>query len=129
MRSGSASNDFTLLQSCRCTDTPAPRVTNPTISSPGTTSGAVAKLEHAATGALSYQLNPWLRLRASAGWSMARYEGIDTRENKWGVGVGADYLLNEHTDLTADYSFERSETTPEPATDEHQVTVGVRFHR
>ena len=102
---------------------------NTTISSPGTTSGAVAKLEHAATGALSYQLNPWLRLRASAGWSMARYEGIDTRENKWGVGVGADYLLNEHTDLTADYSFERSETTPEPATDEHQVTVGVRFHR
>lgn len=102
---------------------------NTTISSPGTTSGATAKLEYAATGALSYQLNPWLRLRASADWSTAGYQGIDTKESSWGVGVGADYLLNEHTDLTADYSFERSETTPEPATDEHQVTVGVRFHR
>lgn len=99
------------------------------ISSPGTTSGATAKLEYAATGALSYQLNPWLRLRASADWSTAGYEGIDTKESSWGGGVGADYLLNEHTDLTADYSFERSETSPSPATDEHQVTVGVRFHR
>lgn len=100
-----------------------------TISSPGTTSGATAKLEYAATGALSYQLNSWLKLRASADWSAAGYEGIDTKETSWGLGVGADYLLNEHADLTADYSFERSETTPEPATDEHQVTLGVRFHR
>lgn len=100
-----------------------------TISSPGTTSGATAKLAYAATGTLAYQLNPWLRLRASADWSTARYEGIATEEHKWGAGIGADYLVNEHTDLTADYSFERSQTTPEPPTDEHRVTVGVRFHR
>ncbi len=99
------------------------------ISSPGTTSGATAKLTYTAEGTLAYQLNPWLRLRASADWSTASYEDIDTKESKWGVGLGADYLLNEHTDLTADYGFERSETTPEPATDEHQVLVGVRFHR
>lgn len=100
-----------------------------TIESPGNTSSATAKLEYAAKGDLTYQLNPWLRLRASAGWSTASYAGIDTIENKWGFGAGADYLLNANTDLTADYSFERSETTPAPATDEHQVMLGMRFHR
>ena len=35
-RSGSSRSDFTFVQSARCTDTPLPRVTNPTISSPGT---------------------------------------------------------------------------------------------
>lgn len=100
-----------------------------TISQPGTTSGATAKLTYAATGQLEYLVNPWLKLRADAQWSEAHYQGIDSDEYKWGFGAGADYLLNEHTDLTADYSFSRTEKTPDPATDEHQVTLGVKFHR
>lgn len=100
-----------------------------TISQPGTTSGATAKLTYAATGQVEYLVNPWLKLRADAQWSEAHYQGIDNDEYKWGFGAGADYLLNEHTDLTADYSFLRTEKTPDPATDEHQVTVGVKFHR
>ncbi|KQW78129.1 hypothetical protein ASC89_15080 [Devosia sp. Root413D1] len=100
-----------------------------TISQPGTTSGATAKLTYAATGQLDYLVNPWLKLRADAQWSEAHYQGIDNDEYNWGFGIGADYLLNEHTDLTADYSFLRTEKTPAPATDEHQVTVGVKFHR
>lgn len=100
-----------------------------TISQPGTTSGATAKLTYAATGQVEYLVNPWLKLRADAQWSEAHYQGIDNDEYKWGFGAGADYLLNEHTDLTADYSFLRTEKTPDPATDEHQVTLGVKFHR
>lgn len=100
-----------------------------TISQPGTTSGATAKLTYAATGEVAYQVNAWLKLRADAQWSEAHYQGIDNDEYKWGLGAGADYLLNEHTDLTADYSFLRTEKTPDPATDEHQVTLGVKFHR
>lgn len=100
-----------------------------TISSPGTTSDATSKLTYAAVGDISYQVNPWLRLRADAQWSEAHYQGIDNDEYKWGFGAGADYLLNEHTDLTADYSFLRTEKTPAPATDEHQVTLGVTFHK
>jgi hypothetical protein len=100
-----------------------------TISQPGTTSGATAKLAYTATGQLDYLVNPWLKLRADAQWREAHYQGIDNDEYSWGFGVGADYLLNEHTDLTADYSFLRTEKTPDPATDEHQVTVGVKFHR
>ena len=99
------------------------------IGSPGAASGATARLEHVATAAAAYVVNPWVRLRASAQWSTARYEGIGTTEKKWGGGAGADYLLNTWTDVTADYRFERSETAPAPAVDTHQVTVGVKFHR
>lgn len=100
-----------------------------TLSSPGTTTGATAKLQYRAIGEVAYQVNPWLRLRGDAEWSEAHYRGIDSEESTWGLGAGADYLLNEHTDLTADYGFLRTEKTSEPATDEHQVTVGVTFHR
>lgn len=100
-----------------------------TISSPGTTSASTAKLEYQAVGEVSYQVNPWLRLRGDAEWSEAHYQGTDSDEYTWGFGAGADYLLNEHTDLTADYGFLRTEKTPAPATDEHRATVGVKFHR
>jgi len=99
------------------------------LESPGTTSGATAKVTYAATGEAAYQVNPWLRLRGSAGWSEAHYQGIDNDEYKWNVGVGADYLLNEHMDATADYTFSRSTTTPDPAEDEQRVMLGLNIHR
>lgn len=99
------------------------------ISSPGSTAGATAKVEYEASGEVSYLVNPWLRLRADAQWSATHYQGIDREETGWGFGAGADYLLNEHTDVTADYSFTRTVQSPDPASDEHQVTVGVKFHR
>ncbi len=100
-----------------------------TVSAPGTASDATAKVEYEATGAVSYLVNPWLRLRADAQWSATHFEGIDSAETSWGFGTGLDYLLNEHTDLTADYSYTHTEPSPDPATEEHQVTVGVTFHR
>lgn len=99
------------------------------LTSPGTTSGATAKLTYAATGEAAYQVNPWLSLRGSAGWSEAHYQGIATDEYKWSFGVGADYLLNEHMDATADYTFSRSTTTPAPAEDEQRVMLGLNIHR
>jgi hypothetical protein len=100
-----------------------------TVESPGTTSGATAKVTYAATGEAAYQVNPWLRLRGSAGWSEAHFQGIDTDEYKWNVGVGADYLLNEHMDATADYTYSQSTTTPAPATDEQRLMLGLNIHR
>jgi len=99
------------------------------LASPGTTSGATAKVTYAATGEAAYQVNPWLRLRGSAGWSEAHYQGVATDEYKWNVGVGADYLLNEHMDATADYTFSRSTTTPDPAADEQTLMLGLNIHR
>lgn len=99
------------------------------LDSPGTTSGATAKLTYAATGEAAYQVNPWLRLRGSAGWSEAHYQGIATDEYKWNVGVGADYLLNEHMDATADYTYSQSTTTPDPAEAEQRLMLGLNIHR
>jgi len=99
------------------------------LESPGTTSGATSKVTYAATGEAAYQVNPWLRLRGSAGWSEAHYQGIATDEYKWNVGVGADYLLNEHMDATADYSYSQSTTTPAPSEDEQRLMLGLNIHR
>jgi hypothetical protein len=99
------------------------------LQSPGTTSGATAKLTYAATGEAAYQVNPWLRLRGSAGWSEAHYQGIATDEYKWNLGVGADYLLNEHMDATADYTYSQSTTTPAAAVDEQRLMLGLTIHR
>lgn len=99
------------------------------LESPGTTSGATAKLTYAATGEAAYQVNPRLRLRGSAGWSEAHYQGIATDEYKWNVGVGADYLLNEHMDATADYTYSQSTTTPDPTEDQQRLMLGLNIHR
>lgn len=100
-----------------------------TVDSPGTIAGATAKVTYAATGEAAYQVNPWLRLRWSAGWSQAHYEGSDGEEDKRNVGLGADYLLNEHMDATADYTFTRTTTTPDPAEDEQRLMLGLNIHR
>ena len=99
------------------------------VAAPGTTSGASARVEYAATGEAAYLVNPWLRLRAKTGWSEAQLAAVDAEELRWTAGMGLDYLLNEHTDLTADYGFARSKIGADPETDEHSVTLGVTFHR
>lgn len=96
---------------------------------PGPDSGGTARLEYAAVGDVAYRVNPWLTLRASAGWSRAELIGTTTIENGINAGLGADYVLNEFTTINADYGFERSETTPDPAQDSHTVTVGITVAR
>jgi hypothetical protein len=96
---------------------------------PGPSSGGTARLEYAATGDISYRVNPWLRLRASAGWRQAHFVGTATVEHGYNAGAGADYVLNEFTTLTADYGYSYVETTPNPGEDSHRVTVGVTFSR
>ena len=100
-----------------------------TFEQPGTTTGATAKLTYAAIGEAAYQVNPWLTLRGQRPVERGALPGHRYRRLQVGLRDGADYLLNEHTTLTADYSFLRTTTTPEPAADEHRVTVGVTFHK
>ena len=128
-------NDFTaVLYDAKATFRPDETLSftgtlSTSIGSPGTTSGATAKLTYAAIGEAAYQVNPWLRLRGSAGWSEAHYQGIDTDEYKWNVGVGADYLLTQHMDATADYTYSQSTTTPAAAVEEQRLMLGINIHR
>lgn len=99
------------------------------IGAPGPSSGGLARIEYAAAADASYQLNPWVRLRASAGWRQARLAGTATTETAYNAGAGLDYLLNEFATLTADYAYRRAETAPNPGEQEHRVTLGVTFSK
>jgi hypothetical protein len=95
---------------------------------PGPDSGGTARLEYAATGDIGYVVNPWLKLRAAAGWSHALLIGTADTETAWNAGVGADYVLNEFTTLTGDYIYSYGQATPDPPEDSHRVTLGVTLH-
>lgn len=100
-----------------------------TFGAPGAGSGGTARLEYAASGDISYRVNPWLSLRASAGARYAQLIGTATTERGVNAGVGADYVLNEFTTINADYAYAWNETNPGPVGDEHRVTVGVTLSR
>lgn len=100
-----------------------------TVGAPGPSSAGQARIEYAAAADASYQLNTWLKLRASAGWRHALLVGTTTTETGYNAGAGLDYLLNEFATLTADYAYRWAETTPDPGEEEHRVTLGVTFAR
>jgi len=100
-----------------------------TIGAPGPSSGGQARIAYVAAADASYQLNPWLRLRASAGWQHSVLVGTATTETGYNAGTGLDYLLNEFATLTADYAYRWAATTPNPGEEEHRVTLGVTFSK
>ncbi len=102
-----------------------------TLSVTGTlaTTVSASQVEYAATAEARYLVSPWLRLRGSAGFDHAELAGSDDTDSGWQAGLGADYLFNRHTDLTADYRYSREGSSTGPETEEHWVALGVTFHR
>lgn len=88
-----------------------------------------ARIQHTALANIDYTVNSWLRLRASADWSAAQFVGSSETENRFGLGAGADYSVNAHTALSADYGYGRRNTTAGGQTDSHQVSVGITLSR
>lgn len=99
-----------------------------TIDAPGSGGGS-ARIGYEATGEFAYEVNRWLSLRGSVGWNRATFSGSPVTETGYNFGVGADYRVNAHTALTADYTFSHSETTPDPAEDTHVIALGLRLSR
>jgi hypothetical protein len=97
------------------------------IGAPGPNAGGAARIEHSAGANAAYVVNPWLTLRASAGWRQASLIGSPETEQGYNLGTGLDYLLNEHTTINVDYTFSHSEYTPAAPVDTHTVTLGVTF--
>jgi len=100
-----------------------------TIDAPGPNASAAAKVEYAAIGAAEYQVNPWLRLRASAGASYALFSDSTASETGYDLGVGADYLLNESMSLAGDYAYALTLPSSGATDEEHRVTLGVTLRR
>lgn len=100
-----------------------------TIGAPGPNASGAARIEYAATGDVGYQVNPWVKLRASAGYRYAIFSDSTNVETGYSAGVGADYLLNENLTVTGDYAYAATEAKPAPVSEEHRVTVGLTLKR
>ena len=100
-----------------------------TVAPPGPDAGGTTRIEYAAWTELGYTVNSWLALRALADWSTTRFTGSAETESGYGFGVGADYKVNAHSALTADYGYDYSDSTSNGIQDAHSVTVGITLAR
>ena len=92
-------------------------------------SSGTTRIEYAADLDIGYTVNRWLELRALAGMSSARFTGSNETERGYGWGLGADYAVNAHTAVTADYGYDRSNRSVDGVEDAHRVTMGVTVSR
>jgi hypothetical protein len=96
---------------------------------PSTTVPGDTDVGYVLSSEASYDVNPWLTLRGTAGWS--RTVTLGTGDDAWGydLGAGLDYRSSRHIVWTADYSYARDFVPPTPLNDTHTVTVGVKVTR
>jgi len=101
-----------------------------TVGAPGPNASGAARIEYAATGDVAYRVNPWVTLRANAGYRYAVFSDSANVETGYGVGAGADYLLNENMTVSGDYTYGATIAAAPATTDEeHRVTLGVTLKR
>lgn len=95
------------------------------IGAPGPNGSGTARLAYEADAGATYLVNDWLDWRVAAGWHRTEYAGSDVLDTGYSAGLGADYVVGPHVKLSADYSFERGQITPNPVSDTHTVSIGV----
>lgn len=122
------------LFSARLTFTPDPTVAitasaAQTIEPVGANSQGIARIATNAQLDAAYTVNSWLTLRGNASWYTARFVGSPATESGHGAGLGADYAVNAHTQLSADYGFSHTNSTAQGSDDAHRVTVGITLAR
>lgn len=100
-----------------------------TVTPPGPTGSGNLRVDYSANAQVAYTVNSWLALRALADWNTARFEGSDAEETGHGFGLGADYTVNAHTAVSADYGYDYSDSTNYGVQDAHRVTMGVTVSR
>ena len=100
-----------------------------TVEPTGTDSTGTARVAHTATASLDYTVNSWLRLRASADWARSWLEGSTETEQRHGAGIGADYKVNAHTAVSADYGYAHRDNSASGVLESHTVSLGVTVRR
>lgn len=88
-----------------------------------------ARVAHVASADLGYTVNSWLRLRASGDWGYSWLEGTAETETSYGLGAGADYKLNSHTAVSADYGFAQRDNSVSGVFGSHTVSLGLNVKR
>lgn len=100
-----------------------------TVAPPGPNNNGIARTDYTASAELGYTVNSWLGLRARAAWTTTRFAGSANTETGYSLAAGADYLVNAHTAVTADYGFTSTQNSTDGIRDRHQVMVGVTVSR
>lgn len=119
-----ASLTYTPDETLKLSATLETKVTPTGADTPGT-----ARVAHVATADVDYTVNSWLRLRASADWGYSWLEGSNETERSHGLGAGADYKLNSHAIVSADYGYAHRDNSNSGVFDSHTVSLGVTIKR
>ena len=100
-----------------------------TVTPTGSDTTGTTRVAHVASADLAYTVNSWLRLRASADWGYSWLEGSSETERSHGLGAGADYKVNSHTAVSADYGYVHRDNSASGLFDSHTVSLGVTVKR
>jgi hypothetical protein len=95
----------------------------------GPDTSGTTRVQYTASADVGYTVNSWLALRALADWHTARFEGSADTETGYGLGAGADYQVNAHTAISADYGYAKTDSTADGLEQSHQVSLGVTLRR
>jgi hypothetical protein len=100
-----------------------------TVEPGGADASGTARVDRSATAKVDYTVNSWLRLRASADWGQSELVGTVETESRHGLGAGADYALNRHTALSADYGYNSRDNSVTGVSEAHRVSLGITVRR
>ncbi|MHA6731719.1 outer membrane beta-barrel protein [Devosia sp. A369] len=100
-----------------------------TVAPPGPNAGGTARVDYTANAEIGYTVNSWLKLRALADWNTAQFTASPDTETGYGFGAGADYKVNAHTAVTADYGFDQADSSANGVQQAHRMTLGITLSR
>ncbi|MEM1047298.1 MAG: outer membrane beta-barrel protein [Pseudomonadota bacterium] len=95
---------------------------------PTTIAGATGSITYSASAGLTRSLRKNLTLDATLGLSYERFEGFPREDLRTNAGLGLTFDLNRHAAITAEYSYDRLDSTDSSADfDANTFELGVRL--
>lgn len=91
------------------------------------TSATTSPIEANLLLGVAHKLNPTTTLRGSARYDWEQTVGGSAPDSEYAVGVGADYIVNSRTTISADYNYINGRRGTNPPDVEHRAVVGVTF--
>lgn len=95
---------------------------------PTTIAGATGSITYSASAGLTRSLRTNLTLDATLGLSYERFEGFAREDLRTNAGLGLTFDLNRYAAITAEYSYDRLDSTDSSADfDANTFELGVRL--
>ncbi len=90
---------------------------------------ASAEIAYTAGADWRYMVNDRMTMRASVGGEWTEFADSGETGQSYSAGVGADFNVNAHTMVSADYAYDVSDGSDEAREDSHTVSVGMTLSR